>query len=133
SSVYNLIKLNIIGRTEQTLLKHLYMEFYRLSHKYPELKTEKLLLLDSYMQRNTRLNELSNNSFLFANELQLYFMERLKYQDWLERAFFQEWDGNTMRKESMDRVFYRHFYRNYAKIEIGRASCRERVEISIED
>lgn len=117
SSVYNLIKLNIIGRTEQTLLKHLYMEFYRLSHKYPELKTEKLLLLDSYMQRNTRLNELSNNSFLFANELQLYFMERLKYQDWLERAFFQEWDGNTMRKESMDRVFYRHFYRNYAKID----------------
>lgn len=116
SSVYNLIKLNIIGRTEQTLLKHLYMEFYRLSHKYPELKTEKLRLLDSYIDRDSRLRELSGNNMLYANELQLYFMERMKYRDWLESVFIEEWDGNAMNKASLDRVLYRHFYRNYSKI-----------------
>ena len=116
SSVYNLIKTNVIGRTEQTLLKHLYMEFYRLSHQYPELKAEKRRLLDSYVLRNTRLHEISHDNFLYANELQLYFMERMKYRNWLESVFFQEWDGDSM-SQALDRVLYRHFYRNYSKID----------------
>lgn len=117
SSLYSLIKLNIIGRTEQTLLKHMFMEFYRLSHKYPELKMNKLQLLESYMERDTRLNGVSDRNALYANELQLYFVERMKFQNWLEYVFTKEWEGKAINKAFMDRVLYRHFYRNYSKID----------------
>ncbi len=117
SPLYSLIKLNIIGRTEQTLLKHLFMEFYRLSHKYPELKMNKLQLLESYMERDTRLNGFSDSNTLYANEMQLYFVERMKFQNWLEHVFTKEWEGKAINNAFMDRVLYRHFYRNYSKID----------------
>lgn len=115
-SVYDLIKLNVIGKTEQTILKHLYMKFYRLSHKYMKLSEEKSSLLEIYSRRNTRLNEVTENVIIHANELQLYSMSRMKYKDWLGKLYEQEFVHFPIDIPFADRVLYRYFYRNYSKI-----------------
>lgn len=117
SDLFSLFKLNVIGRAEFNILKQMNMEFYRLSIKYPELEEQKHLLLQTYTQRRTGLNNLKNTRFRFANDMQLYLMMRFKYADWLGSMFDDEWRKGTIDSDLLNRALYRYFYTNYAKMD----------------
>lgn len=117
SELYSLFKLNVIGRSESNILTTLHMQFNWLSKKYPELEDQKHLLLQTYTQRGTGLDNLKNAHFHYANDMQLYFMLRFRYADWLGSIFEDEWHENTIDKDLINRALYRHFYTSYAKMD----------------
>ncbi len=117
NELYSLFKLNVIGRSESNILTTLHMEFNWLSKKYPELENQKVLLLQAYKQRKTGLDNLKNARFHYANDMQLYFMLRFRYADWLGSMFEDEWRENTVDKDLINRALYRHFYTSYAKMD----------------
>ncbi|MFD2904233.1 TlpA family protein disulfide reductase [Sphingobacterium anhuiense] len=116
-SSYRLLKLNIIGKIEQNLLTQLIMVFHRISKENPNLENEKSLFIQEYLRRNTRLHEVHDMNFFQANEMENYFMERMRLRKWLGTAFEKEWDAGMMKQESLDRIYYRYFFQNYTKMD----------------
>jgi len=117
NDLYSLFKLNAIGKAEFNILTTLKMEFNWLVKKYPELKDQKLLMLQAYTQRKTGLDNLKNVRLRYANEMQLYFMQRLKYADWLGQTFEDEWREGTIESDLLNLALYRYFYTSYAKMD----------------
>ncbi|MEJ5145572.1 MULTISPECIES: TlpA family protein disulfide reductase [unclassified Sphingobacterium] len=132
---YRLLKLNIIGKNEQNLLTQLIMVFYRISKENPNLENEKSLFIQEYLRRNTRLHEVTNKNFFQANEMENYFMERMRLRKWLGTAFEKEWDYGMMKQESLDRIYYRYFFQNYSKMDdaqqakiLSNISCEKYID-----
>lgn len=114
---YRLLKLNIIGKNEQNLLTQLIMVFYRSSRENPTLENEKSLFIKEYLRRNTRLHEVTDKNFFQANEMENYFMERMRLRKWLGTAFEKEREYRMIKQESLDRIYYRYFFQNYSKMD----------------